>query len=186
LTRRAKKELSEKNTEKAIEHLEKAIQDSPQFTSALNRLGTIYFHAADYEKAEYYFDRALNSDPTAYAPLVNLCAAHFALKKIEKSLECNLRAVKRDPNDPLAHSQLGQSYFALGQFDAAIGPLNTSRKLDPAHFSYPQLILAEIYRLKGDDENLIKEVKEFLRLHPDVSFAPQLEKMISGGSKPPD
>jgi len=175
---KAQKELGKKNTEKAIFHLERAIEESPQFSPALNRLGTIYFHQQEFVKAESYFTRALEAEPDSYPPLVNLCAAQFALRKIQESLECNLEAVAEEPEDPLARSQLGQSYFVLGQFDKSEKELLEAVRLDPSHFSYPQLILGEIYRNRGDDASLIRVLEQFIQLHPDLSFIPQLREVI--------
>jgi len=181
--RKAQKELGKKNVEKAIQHLEKAIEDSPGYTSALNRLGTIYFLEKEYVKAEKYFIRALKTDPTAYSPLVNLCAAQFALQKVQEALECNLKAVERDPNDALAYSQLGRSYFALKQFESAKESLRKAKQLDPGHFSYPQLILAEIYRIRADWAGMAREIEEFLRYHPDAGFAPKLKEILESLKK---
>jgi tetratricopeptide (TPR) repeat protein len=176
--KKALKLLEKKDVEGAVEHLERAIEISPNYSVALNRLGTISFQSRNYSRAEGYFERALSGDPSAYAPLVNLCAAQFALKKLEKSLECNRKAIAIDPDDPLARSQLGHSFFALGKYDSAEVELIAAKELDPVHFSYPQLILAEIYRIREDLPSMIREIQEFLKYHPDVPFAPKLRKVL--------
>jgi tetratricopeptide (TPR) repeat protein len=175
---KAQNELGKKNTEKAIKHLKNAIEESPQFSTALNRLGTIYFHQREFLKAESYFTRALEAEPDSYPPLVNLCAAQFALRRIQESLECNLEAVAKEPEDPLARSQLGQSYFVLGQFDRSEKELLEAARLDPSHFTYPQMILGEIYRIRGDDASLVRVLEEFIELHPDLAVIPQLREVV--------
>jgi len=52
--------------------------------------------------------------------------------------------------------------------------LERARKLDPAHFSHPQLFLAEIHLRRGEKEQAALVLEDFLRYHPDY---PQAEIM---------
>ena len=52
------------------------------------------------------------------------------------------------------------------------------KKLDPGHFSSPQLTLAEIYRRRRDFGAVAAEIEEFLRYHPDSPRAEQLQKRL--------
>jgi hypothetical protein len=68
--------------------------------------------------------------------------------------------------------------------EGATFPFTTSalvgraRELDPAHFSFPQLVLAEIYRQRGTHEALARELDQFLRLHPDIDGAEYLREVL--------
>jgi tetratricopeptide (TPR) repeat protein len=161
-----------------IQHLKKAIAIAPQFSAALNYLGTIAYQSRDYSLAESYFRQALAQEPASYAPLVNLGGALLSGRKVQESLKYNLLAVQARPEDALAHSQLGQSHFLLGQLDLAEVELRKAVSLDPSHFSYPQLILAQIYMLKQNPAMAIQELEEFLKLHPDSDRTPNLLKAI--------
>ena len=98
--------------------------------------------------------------------------------KMQESLQYNLLAVKAKPEDALAHAQLGQSYFFLGRLDMAEVELKKAKALDPAHFSYPQLVLAEIYARQQNPSSAVMELEEFLKLHPDSDRAPSLRTLI--------
>jgi tetratricopeptide (TPR) repeat protein len=128
--------------------------------------------------AEQYFREALKHDPESYAPLVNLGGALLSEGKIEESLPINQRAVRARPDDPLAHSQLGQSYYYLENFNEAEKYLKQAKALDPSHFSYHQLLLINIYARRENLPALIAEMEEFLRLHPDARLAPEIRKSL--------
>jgi tetratricopeptide (TPR) repeat protein len=175
---KARECLARHDTAGAIARLKKAVEIAPQFSAALNNLGTIAYQSGSFEEAERYFRQALEQEPDAYAPLVNLGGALISEGKLQESLDYNLRAVEARPDDALAHSQLGQSYFSLGQPDAAEVELKRAKALDAGHFSLPQLVLAEIYLRKRNPGAAIKEMEEFLKLHPDSDRVPIIRKQL--------
>ncbi len=183
--REALKKLEKKETEKAVEHLEKAVEISPHYSDAWNRLGTISFVSNEFEKAEGYFREALRHDPSSFSPIVNLGAALYAQGKIDQSLEFNRKATDMNPRDPLANSQLGLSYLALKRYPEAEDHLLKCKSLDPAHFSHPQLTLAELYRQLNDPESMARELKEFIYYHPDDIRVPELKKILADIEKSP-
>ena len=176
--RRAQDCLGRQDIDGAVRRLNKAVEISPQYAAAWNQLGTIAYQTRRYQDAEQYFREALKQDPEAYAPLVNLGGALLALNRIEESLPVNQAAVKANPGDALAHSQLGKSYFYLGKFDDAETYLKRAEAIDPGHFSYPQVILIEIYMRRNQVPAAIAEMEEFLKLHPDSDWAPGIRKAL--------
>jgi tetratricopeptide (TPR) repeat protein len=162
----------------AIEHLKIALDLAPQFSAAWNNLGTIAYQSGEYENAEKYFREALRHHPDSYAPLVNLGGALLSLNRSEEALRINLQAVKARPDDALAHSQLGQSYLRVGQIEPAKRHLKQAKALDVRHFSFPQLVLAEIYARKEDYAAFVSELEEFLRYHPDSTLAPRVNQSL--------
>ncbi len=171
--------LARKNIDGATGHLKKAIEVAPQYAAAWNFLGTIAYQSRQYQQAEQYFREALKRDPEAYSPLVNLGGALLSEAKIEESLPINERAAELRPKDPLAQSQLGQSYFFLGRLDEAERHLKQAKDLDPSHFTYPQVILAEIYARRNQLPQAIAEIEEFLKLHPDSPLTPRMQKALA-------
>ncbi len=170
--------LARQDVKQAIEHLKKATEIAPQYAAAWNHLGTIAFQSRQYQEAEHYFREALRRDPEAFSPLVNLGGALLAQAKIDESLPVNERAVKVRPEDALAHSQLGQSYYFLGRLDEAERHLKQAKALDPGHYSFPQVMLVEIYARRNQLPAAIAEIEEFLRLHPDSSLVPRMQKAL--------
>ena len=58
-----------------------------------------------------------------------------------------------------------------------------AREIDPAHFSHPQLTLAEIYVRRGDRESALAELRDFLKRHPDSPQAAAAREKIANLSR---
>jgi tetratricopeptide (TPR) repeat protein len=175
---RAQERLGKEDVPRAIELLKNAVEIAPQYSAAWNNLGTIAYHSRQFAEAEEYFRTALRADADAYAPLVNLGGALLSLGKNEESLVVNLRAVKARPDDALAHSQLGRSYLALERLEDAEVHLKTAKTIDPAHFSFPQMALAEIYGRRRNYEAAALELEDLLRYHPDSESAGGISRTV--------
>lgn len=175
----AQKLLSRRDVPGATARLRRAVELAPQFVAAWNNLGTIAYQSRDYAAAEEHFRRALSEDPSAYEPLVNLGGALLSQGKSEEALRFNLYAVLSRPNDALANSQLGMTYFAVGNLDLAEKYLVIARRLDPGHFSHPQITLAEVYLRRKEYAKAAAELEDFVRRHPDWPAAPKMREAIA-------
>jgi tetratricopeptide (TPR) repeat protein len=175
----AQKDLEKHDTAGAEQHLERAVEIAPQFAQAWNNLGTIAYQTRRYWQAEQRFREALRQDPAAYEPLVNLGGVLINVHKLDEALEVNVHAILVRPNDALAQSQLGMAYFETGQNDLAVKHLEIARKIDPAHFSHPQIYLAEICLRRGDKRAAADMLEDFLRHHPDYAQAETMRRRIA-------
>lgn len=176
---KASRKLETRDIEGAIRHLNRAVEIAPQFAAAWNHLGTIAYQTRRYEDAEKLFRRSLEADSNAYEPLVNLGGVLVTLGRFDEAWKYNLHAVLRRPNDALAQSQMGQTYFGLNRFDLAEKYLLEAIRLDPGHFSHPQLVLADIYFQRGQKDKAANVLDDFLRRHPDWPMAEKLRDTIS-------
>jgi Tfp pilus assembly protein PilF len=174
----AQRQLARRNQKKAVESLETAVRLAPNFSGAWNNLGTLYYKSAQYEKAEASFRAALTASPGSFEPLVNLGGVLLTLNRPSEAYTFNLYSVLERPEDALANSQMGMNYFALGRMDLARKYLNEARRIDPGHFSRPQLMLAEICLRRGDKQGAVRELEEYLRYHPDVPERAKIEESI--------
>jgi tetratricopeptide (TPR) repeat protein len=172
-------DLRKPDAESAERHLERAVAIAPQFSAAWNLLGTIEYHSREFLYAEECFRKALAADPRAYEPLVNLGGVLIDLKKIDEAMDYNLHAVLVRPDDALANSQLGLTYFAVGRYDLAQKYLERALRIDPAHFSYPQLTLAEIHLRGGNRRAAADDLEDLLKYHPDYPEAAKVREEIS-------
>ncbi len=176
---RAADRLEKHDVSRAVRHLEKAVELAPQFAAAWNYLGMIAYHYGDFRLAEEHFSEALEQDADAYAPLVNLGGALLSQGRVEEALPINERAVLARPDDALAHSQLGQCYFVLDLLEDAERHLRQAKALDPRHFSFPQLVLAELYQKRLNIPSLMHELEEFLKYHPDSDRASEVTEWLN-------
>lgn len=175
----AHRDLERHDGASATRRLEEAVALAPQFAAAWNEIGTIAYQTQNYVRAEECFRAALEHDSEAYEPLVNLGGVLVTVNRAEAAWEYNARAVAARPNDALAHSQMGLNYWELGDSTRAAKELERARAIDPAHFSHPQLLLAEIYRRKGDRQTAAAALEEFLHYHPDWPQAVALRRQIA-------
>lgn len=175
---RAQERLAERDVEGAEQCLRRAVRLAPQFAAAWNQLGTIAYQSGRREQAAEFFREALRQEPAAYSPLVNLGGVLINLGRYQEALELNLRAVREQPQDALAQVQLGVSYWALGDAARAIEHLREAKRLDPEHFSQPELVLAQIYLDRGEREAAARELEEFLARRPDSPEAPRIRRQL--------
>jgi tetratricopeptide (TPR) repeat protein len=175
----AQKDLARSDSASAVRHLESAVAMAPQFWLAWNNLGTLAYQAQNLARAEECFREALRQDPAAYEPLVNLGGVLVGLQKFDEAWDYNLHAVLIRPGDALANSQLGMTYFGMGSLDLAEKYLVRARQLDPAHFSHPQLCLAEIHLRRGDTRAAAADLEDFLQNHPDWPQASRMRDKIA-------
>jgi tetratricopeptide (TPR) repeat protein len=175
----ADKALGRHDADSAVRSLEHAVELAPQFAAAWNELGTIAYQTGKFDRAEQCFRQSLDQDPEAYEPLVNLGGVLVTLRRTDESLDYNIRAVLTRPNDALANSQLGQSYFQADNYDLALKYLERARQLDAAHFSHPQLVMAEIHMRRGDKLAAAADLEDFLKHHPDWPKADAMRKAIA-------
>jgi tetratricopeptide (TPR) repeat protein len=99
--------------------------------------------------------------------------------RYSEALGYNLYAVQEQPKDALANVQLGMTYYHLGDMERGLKYLIEAKRLDPGHFSYPQLSLAEIYLRRGDRRAAVGEFEDFLKRHPDSPYAVKVRFELS-------
>jgi tetratricopeptide (TPR) repeat protein len=175
----AQKALGRPDVTSAVAHLKRAVEIAPQFSGAWNHLGTIAYQSREYGEAEADFRKALEANPNALEPLVNLGGVLLNLGKPDEALEYNRRAVLKSPRDALANSQLGMDYFFSDQFDLAEKYLTIAKEIDPAHFSHPQMLLAEIHLRRNQPEAAAAELRDLLDRHPDLPNAGEIKQQIA-------
>jgi tetratricopeptide (TPR) repeat protein len=165
---RALKCLEKRDEACAEDRMLAAVKVAPQYAEAWNQLGTMAYHRKQYPLAAERFRKSLEADPKLYAPLVNLGGVSLNLGDHDTAWQANVQAVLREPLDALANSQLGMTYLALNRVDLAEKYLVEAIRLDPAHFSYPQLHLAEVHFRRKQWALAADQLAELLRLHPGI------------------
>lgn len=167
----AQKRLEKHDPEGAIRNLKEAVAIAPQFTQAWNALGMIAYQTHDLPAAEKYFRTAIAGEPNAFEPTANLAGVLLSQSKFKESLDYTQRALASRPTDPLANAQAGIAYFGLGDYAEAEAALLEALRVDPSHFSKPQLFLADVYLHRGDPAAAAEALKDYVARHPDAADA---------------
>ncbi len=174
----SQKRLARHDVEGARQSLQAAVDLAPQFTQAWNALGLIAYQTHDLPTAERYFRTASAVEPAAFEPAANLAGVLLSEGKFEESLAVNQGALAARPADALANVQAGIAYFALGDYDRAEAALTLTMRVDPSHFSKPQLFLADIYLRSGNGLAAAEVLKDYLARHPDAEDADRQRRRI--------
>ena len=181
--REAQQKLSHRDVAAAVVHLEQAVEIAPQFSAAWNNLGTIAYQRREFANAEHHFRKALEHDPESFEPLVNLGGVLLTEGKLDEALQYNSSSVLTRPTDALGNSQLGMTYFALGNLDLGQKYLEIAKRIDPNHFSYPQLTLAQIHLRRNNHAAAAAEFRDFLKRHPDAREAATVRDFLKNLEK---
>ena len=113
------------------------------------------------------------------SPSVNLGGVLLNEGKPSEALPYNRFAVLSRPHDALANSQLGMNYLMLGDLKSSQGYLEIAKRIDPAHFSYPQLTLARIHLSRNERDLAAQEFRDFLHRHPDAPESARVRQQLA-------
>jgi Flp pilus assembly protein TadD len=173
------KELSRKGDYKAaIEQLQLAIAEYPNFMLAFNELGVQYLRLNKLEKADESFRSALKINPDAFPPMMNRGIVLVQLKKFDEAEKVIRSSLKIKEDSPVAHYFLGQALANLGRFDEAENELLLAIKSGGEQMKEAHRFLAIIYSAKGNKKRAANELETYLRLFPKTPDAEQLRKAI--------
>jgi tetratricopeptide (TPR) repeat protein len=82
------------------------------------------------------------------------------------ALDYHRRAAAQQPSNAVAQARLGLNYFDLGDLEAAETCLLSTERLDPANYTRPQLLLAEIYFRESDDTAASVQLADYVKRFP--------------------
>ena len=129
------------------------------------------------------FSKSAPGKPGSYEPLVNLGGTLLSEGKGGAALPYNRDAVLARPNDALCNAQLGLNYVMLKNLDLGQKYLEIAKRIDPGHFSYPQLTLARIHIERNERAAAADELRDFLQRHPDYPQALQIREQLQALEK---
>jgi Tfp pilus assembly protein PilF len=129
----------------------------------------------DIEAALAHLEKAVEIAPQFSTAWNHLGAIAYQTRQYEKAARHFRESLRQDPEayEPLVN--LGGTLLSLGKPDEAL-PFN--QKLDPTHFSNPQLVLADIYLRRNDGPAAAGELEELLKFHPDWPAAASVREAI--------
>ena len=176
-------ELSKANDRKgAIEQLQLAIKEYPEFAYAYSEMGDQYLGLNDYEKADAAYVAALKIRPEAYGPMLNHGIILFNQKKFADAEPVFRNVVKERAQSAPGHYFLGQSLANLGRFDDAEPELKTAFSVggDAMALALKEghRLLAIIYSTRGDKKRQVAELETYLKLAPNAKDADQLKALV--------
>lgn len=144
---RAVKAAERNDSQKAIEHLKKAIEIDPDFMEAYNNLGARYLRMNQPAEAAVYLERAVELDGSSSQAHSNLAIAYLLLQRFEEAEREARQAVTLDATSNRARYVLGMALAAQNR-----DPQEAAINLDAAAREIPKARLTAAHVLARDGQ----------------------------------
>lgn len=172
------KASSKGNYEKAVGHLRKAVEISPDFYKAYNDLGAQYIKLNRFDEAVAALERAISIYPDAAFPYLNLGYVYIQKGERAKATEVLRKAISLDEKLAQAHYLLGQSLLQSNELDEAEQSLRRAYTLEPKKMVDARLVLANIYIKRQQHDKLTAELEAYLKENPESPHREQVMSML--------
>ncbi|MEQ1605597.1 MAG: protein kinase [Pyrinomonadaceae bacterium] len=166
------------NSEKAIEHFQRAIDEDPSFAPAYAGLADAYELQGylNIKAAFEVYPLARSSVEKAMAIDDQLAEAHLVLAKIKLFYDWDIKAAEEEitralalaPNIPDAHGFHGVCLVVTGDFDGALAARIRMQELDPTS-AFAALNVGWSYFYKHEYDKAIEQYREALELDPQFA-----------------
>lgn len=163
--------------EAAVVQFKQAVKFDPWNEQAYMLLGLTQMQRQRWDEAQYAFQEASKVEPGNAQALLGVGSAlnqqhqyAAAQKVIEHSLQLK-------PDSAEAHYELARSLAALDKWDDAAPHVQRAIELNP-DYAGPHALMGDIYVRKQDAASALAQFKDYLRLAPNGSLAPQVQKMV--------
>jgi tetratricopeptide (TPR) repeat protein len=170
----AQQALTNGQLEKAEALLEGVVANAPKYVAAWDELAYAAVISGNYTQAEAYYRNALAAKPDDFTALLGMGRALLEQDRFADALNYHRHAAAERPSNAVAQARLGLNYFELGNLGAAETCLLTTERLDPANYTRPQLLLAEIYFHESDDAAAAGQLTDYAKRFPgeeEAAFA---------------
>jgi len=132
---KANEHIDNKEFEKALSCLNRALEIEPNYAETMSKLGYIHYRL-DYKKMskEQVFNlskKALDLNPKSPIVWRYMGIAYVTKKEYVKAIECYEKAVEIDPNYVSAWYNMGNAYHNKKEYDKAIECYEKAVKIDP-------------------------------------------------------
>ena len=141
--------------EKAIKHLEKAVQLLSYDYLSRNNLGIVYGRVGEHEKALEELMTAMRLRPEDDSIKINLSVQYQRQKEYEKAEEILNYLLSKNPRDASLYYRLGLLYREMKMYDDAISAFIRSMELAP-HIINPYEELGSIYASRLENKEKAK------------------------------
>jgi tetratricopeptide (TPR) repeat protein len=180
--------IDNKNIDRGVQHLEKAVTLSPDFFEAQLLLGTAYVEKHELDKAEHALRRAIEINPKVAEPHIALGEVYRQQKRYQEAEKTLTTGIKLSERSAPAHLTLARVYWDLG-----LSNKDTQRFASDLEKSWQEVNLAmrlnpklpEAHLLAGNllfkarrAKEALPEYETYLKLDPSGEFAAQTQDVV--------
>jgi tetratricopeptide (TPR) repeat protein len=179
---RSQKAFRSGDTRTSAEHLQKALLIYPDFIQAHNALGLRFIQFGEYEKALAEHQAALSLDPLSALSHQDISFALLLLNRNKEAEDEARQALNLDSRLVSSRYVLGRAVIAQGRF--------TSESMDmlrqsEAAFPDASLVLAQIHFTRGQTDQVIADLRHYLRAPLDADNKQKAECWVAQLSQQP-
>jgi cytochrome c-type biogenesis protein CcmH/NrfG len=178
--------IDNKNIDRGILHLEKAVALSPNFFEAHLLLGTAYVEKHELGKAEHALLRAIEINPKVAEPQIALGEVYRQQKRYVDAKKTLAGGIKLAESSALAHLTLARVYWDLGlatdkefrsDLEKAWQEVNIAMRLNP-NLPQAHLLAGNLLFKARRAKEALPEYETYLRLDPGGEFAAQTQDVV--------
>lgn len=156
-----------------------ALKERPDDSLIENNLGSLYLDLQRPDDAIYYFSKAASNlmFASSEVPLTGLGYAHFQKREYLEAVNAYRKALAQNPSYAQAHLRLGETYYAMGKTDRALGEFHQSLTLNANNpFTHFQLGLA--YMKLNNQTEAVQYFRNVVRLSPSSDLGEQADHYL--------
>lgn len=169
--------LRQKKSKEGIDHLQRAIEQYPDYFEAHLLLGTTYMEAHEWDNAAHALRRAAELNPQSALALFSLGEVRRQQKQYSDAEAVLLSGLKLDDSSWEGHFTLGRVYLLRDEFMKAAPHIGRTLQLKP-ELPEAHLLAGNIFLRVNQQVRALAEYEEYLRLAPRGKFASQARELI--------
>ena len=166
---------NDKQIEKAVESLTRAIDSYPGYFQALAERGQLYIMRNQIAEASEDFSRAFKLNDEWGPALRGLGYCYLEQQKFGEAIRYLERAIEVDPSIANAHLFLGIATLAIDRRDEAKKALQEALKLDAKAAVTAHIYLADLHAREERYKDAANELRIYLDARPDAPNAARLK-----------
>jgi tetratricopeptide (TPR) repeat protein len=170
------KQRSNKEFDKALASLERAIEIYPSYFQALAERGEVRINLGQISKAAEDFEAALALNPDYELALRGAGYCRLSEQKYAEAAQLLGRAVLTDSSVAESHLFLGVANLALGKNEAARTALKEALRLDPNKAVTAHIYLSNLSAQENKFKEAADELQAYLSARPNSPDAPRLKQ----------
>lgn len=160
----AKDFMLAKNYKLAIEGLQLALKQDPNFVLALDDIAVCYRQLEDYDNAIKYYQNSLEVYPEGEYALMNIGVVYTLKSDFKTAIEYYEKLIKYQPNNAEGYFGAGKNYLALNNDDKALQDICIAHGIytnEKSEYSKDtEMLMGAIYQkmVKENKEQIFKKI----------------------------
>lgn len=170
--------FQKRDPEAAVVQFKQAVKFDPWNEQAYMLLGLAQMQLQRWDEAQYAFQEATKVKPNNAQAFLGVGSALNEQHQYAEAQKAIERSLELKPDSAEAHYELARSLAALNRWDDAAPHVQRAIELNP-DYAGPHALMGDIYVRKQDAASALAQFKDYLRLAPNGSLAPQVQKLVN-------